>query len=111
FESLILCQQKTTPSGVVFLLAKIGIRTHLIADVRWTSAAASSKTGGFFDFCLIKSRQKCYRISHPLGAESWGFFFYSPLLKFGFCQIFKGGFFVSLWFSLTSSQTGGRACI
>ena len=92
--------KKTTPSGVVFLLAKIGIRTHLNADVRWTSAATSSKTGGFFDFCLIKSRQKCYRISHPLGAESWGFFFHSPLLKFGFFQIFRSGFWVALGFSL-----------
>jgi len=33
--------------------------------------------------------------------ESWGFFFHSPLLKFGFFQIFKGGFLVSLRFSLT----------
>ena len=38
--------------------------------------------------------------------ESWGFFFHSPLLKFGFFQILKGGFSVSLWFSLTSLQTG-----
>ena len=33
--------------GVFYL---VGIRTHLNADVRWTSAATSSKTGGFFDF-------------------------------------------------------------
>ena len=33
--------------------------------------------------------------------ESWGFFFCSPLLKFGFFQIFRRGFSVSLWFSLT----------
>ena len=33
--------------------------------------------------------------------ESWGFVFCSPLLKFGFFQILKGGFSVSLWFSLT----------
>ena len=41
------------------------------------------------------------RIPHPTFQESWGFFFHSPLLKFGFFQIFKGGFLVSLRFSLT----------
>ena len=38
--------------------------------------------------------------------ESWGFFFHSPLLKFGFFQIFKGGFLVSLRFSLTRWRIG-----
>ena len=38
--------------------------------------------------------------------ESWGFFFHLPLLKFGFFQIFRSGFLVSLRFSLTRWQSG-----
>jgi len=41
-----------------------GIRTHLNADVRWTSAATSSKTGGYLD--LIESLIHTAKY-HPTG--------------------------------------------
>ena len=42
------------------------IRTHLNATVRWTVAAASSKTGGFLSFSLSLRGKNANRIPHPI---------------------------------------------
>ena len=48
---LSVCRKREAPKGVVFFFAVAnGSRTHLNADVRWTSAATSLKTGGYYDF-------------------------------------------------------------
>ena len=44
-------KNKSHPKGWLLFFARYRTRTHLNADVRWTSAATSSKTGGFFTFC------------------------------------------------------------
>jgi hypothetical protein len=89
-----------------FLLDVDSNRSNAIC--RWHIAATSSQTGGFFDFYPQKWVKMLSNPSSVTTSESWGFFFHSPLLKFGFFQILKGGFSVSLWFSLTSLQTGWK---
>ena len=55
FESYIVHQiKKTIQKDGLFYLVRYGTRTHLNADVRWTSAATSSKTGGYISFLQSK---------------------------------------------------------
>ena len=66
---LIGCYQKVWS----FFFGGNRTRTHLNADVRWTSAATSSKTGGYYDFLspLRKKMQSSPVVSTARRAEDW----------------------------------------
>ena len=53
-----MCPPKNTPpNGWCIFLVKQGTRTHITADVRWTSAATSVLTGGY-NYFLSQERKK-----------------------------------------------------
>ena len=92
FESLILCQNKPPPNRVVVLFwqkIRIGIRTNLNADVRWTSARF--RLDGIDT--IIESNPSSSAIRFPLdSSESRGFFLFFPLLLFRMFWISKADF-------------------
>ena len=58
FESCCPHQIKRRGISLSFLFGQHGTRTHLNASVRWTLAATSSKTGGFFYFLFSLRKKK-----------------------------------------------------